>query len=225
MADAARAGSRRVEEGGIAMAILVDKNTRLICQGITGSAGTFHCQQMMQYGTKLVGGVTPGKGGTTFESSVPIFDTVARRGARDGRERDRDLRAAAVRGRRDLRGRSTRGCRSWSRSPRDPGARHGARVGVPRRKADAADRSELPGDHHAGTVQDRDHARAHPQARAGRRRVALRHAHVRGRRSALRASGSGSRAASGSAATRSSGRTTPTRCGCSTTIPRPRRSC
>jgi succinyl-CoA synthetase alpha subunit len=59
------------------MAILVDRNTRLICQGITGSAGTFHCQQMMQYGTKLVGGVTPGKGGTTFESSVPIFDTVA----------------------------------------------------------------------------------------------------------------------------------------------------
>ena len=59
------------------MAILVDKNTRLICQGITGSAGTFHCQQMMQYGTKLVGGVTPGKGGTKFESSVPIFDTVA----------------------------------------------------------------------------------------------------------------------------------------------------
>jgi succinyl-CoA synthetase alpha subunit len=59
------------------MAILVDKNTRLICQGITGSAGTFHCQQMMQYGTKLVGGVTPGKGGTKFEGSVPIFDTVA----------------------------------------------------------------------------------------------------------------------------------------------------
>jgi succinyl-CoA synthetase alpha subunit len=59
------------------MAILVDRNTRLICQGITGSAGTFHCQQMMQYGTKLVGGVTPGKGGTKFESSVPIFDTVA----------------------------------------------------------------------------------------------------------------------------------------------------
>ena len=59
------------------MAILVDRNTRLLCQGITGSAGTFHCQQMMQYGTKLVGGVTPGKGGTKFESSVPIFDTVA----------------------------------------------------------------------------------------------------------------------------------------------------
>jgi succinyl-CoA synthetase alpha subunit len=59
------------------MAILVDRNTRLICQGITGSAGTFHCQQMMQYGTKVVGGVTPGKGGTTFESAVPIFDTVA----------------------------------------------------------------------------------------------------------------------------------------------------
>jgi succinyl-CoA synthetase alpha subunit len=59
------------------MAILVDENTRLLCQGITGAAGTFHCQQMMQYGTLLVGGVTPGKGGTKFEGSVPIFDTVA----------------------------------------------------------------------------------------------------------------------------------------------------
>jgi succinyl-CoA synthetase alpha subunit len=59
------------------MAIWVDSDTRLICQGITGSAGTFHCQQMLAYGTKLVGGVTPGKGGQKFEGVVPIFDTVA----------------------------------------------------------------------------------------------------------------------------------------------------
>jgi succinyl-CoA synthetase alpha subunit len=61
------------------MSILVNKNTRLICQGITGSAGAFHCGQMLDYGTKLVGGVTPGKGGTFFESGshrVPIFNTV-----------------------------------------------------------------------------------------------------------------------------------------------------
>ena len=59
------------------MAIWVNENTRLICQGITGSTGSFHCKQMMEYGTKLVGGVTPGKGGLMFEQSVPVFNTVA----------------------------------------------------------------------------------------------------------------------------------------------------
>jgi succinyl-CoA synthetase alpha subunit len=59
------------------MAIWVNKETRLICQGITGSAGTFHCQQMLAYGTNLVGGVTPNKGGTQWENKVPIFNTVS----------------------------------------------------------------------------------------------------------------------------------------------------
>lgn len=58
------------------MSILVDKNTRLIVQGITGKEGTFHTQQMIEYGTNIVGGVTPGKGGTTHEN-VPVFNTVA----------------------------------------------------------------------------------------------------------------------------------------------------
>ena len=52
------------------MAIWVDENTKLLCQGITGSAGSFHCKQMMEYGTNLVAGVTPGKGGQTFEGKV-----------------------------------------------------------------------------------------------------------------------------------------------------------
>ena len=59
------------------MSILVNKDTRVICQGITGSAGSFHSKQMLAYGTSLVGGVTPGKGGTKFEDKVPVFDTVA----------------------------------------------------------------------------------------------------------------------------------------------------
>jgi succinyl-CoA synthetase alpha subunit len=59
------------------MAIWVNENTRLICQGITGSTGGFHCKQMMEYGTNLVGGVTPGKGGQMFEGTVPVFNTVA----------------------------------------------------------------------------------------------------------------------------------------------------
>lgn len=59
------------------MSVFIDKNTRLICQGITGSAGSFHCKQMAEYGTNLVGGVVPGRGGQKFDDRVPIFDTVA----------------------------------------------------------------------------------------------------------------------------------------------------
>src|ERR1700678_2800568 len=58
------------------MSVLVDKNTRLIVQGITGREGSFHAQQMLDYGTKVVAGVTPGKGGTKH-LGVPVFNTVA----------------------------------------------------------------------------------------------------------------------------------------------------
>jgi succinyl-CoA synthetase alpha subunit len=58
------------------MSVLVDKNTRLIVQGITGKEGAFHTKQMVEYGTNIVGGVTPGKGGTTHEG-IPVFNTVA----------------------------------------------------------------------------------------------------------------------------------------------------
>jgi succinyl-CoA synthetase alpha subunit len=58
------------------VSILVDKNTRVLVQGITGSAGSFHTEQMVAYGTQVVAGVTPGRGGTTFQKKVPIFQTV-----------------------------------------------------------------------------------------------------------------------------------------------------
>ena len=58
------------------MSILVDKNTRLLVQGITGSSGAFHAKSCMEYGTNVVAGVTPGKGGQMFEGKVPVFDTV-----------------------------------------------------------------------------------------------------------------------------------------------------
>ena len=58
------------------MSILVNKNTRLICQGFTGSQGTYHSEQAIAYGTNLVGGVTPGKGGQTH-LNLPVFNTVA----------------------------------------------------------------------------------------------------------------------------------------------------
>ena len=57
------------------MSILVNKNTKVICQGITGEQGTFHTRQMVEYGTKMVGGVTPGKGGINVDG-IPVFDTV-----------------------------------------------------------------------------------------------------------------------------------------------------
>jgi succinyl-CoA synthetase alpha subunit len=58
------------------MAVLVDKKTKVICQGFTGSQGTFHSEQAIEYGTKMVGGVTPGKGGSKH-LNLPVFDTVA----------------------------------------------------------------------------------------------------------------------------------------------------
>ena len=58
------------------MAVLVDQNTKVICQGFTGKQGTFHSEQAINYGTKMVGGVTPGRGGETH-LSLPVFDTVA----------------------------------------------------------------------------------------------------------------------------------------------------
>jgi succinyl-CoA synthetase alpha subunit len=59
------------------MSILVNASTKVICQGITGSAGAFHTKQCYEYGTKMVGGVTPGKGGTTDANGLPVFDTVS----------------------------------------------------------------------------------------------------------------------------------------------------
>lgn len=58
------------------MSIFIDNGTKLVVQGITGRDGSFHAKQMIEYGTKVVAGVTPGKGGQTFEGTAPIFDTV-----------------------------------------------------------------------------------------------------------------------------------------------------
>ncbi|MES3033070.1 MAG: succinate--CoA ligase subunit alpha [Gemmatimonadota bacterium] len=66
------------------MSIFIDNDTTLLVQGITGRDGSFHAKQMMEYGTKVVAGVTPGKGGQQFEGTVPIFNTVAQAVAATG---------------------------------------------------------------------------------------------------------------------------------------------
>src|SRR3546814_5360231 len=65
------------------MSILVNKNTKVITQGMTGATGTFHTETALAYGTQMVGGVTPGKGGTTH-IGLPMFDTVAEAKAKTG---------------------------------------------------------------------------------------------------------------------------------------------
>src|SRR6185436_16847681 len=65
------------------MSILVDKNTKVICQGFTGAQGTFHSEQAIAYGTKMVGGVSPGKGGQTH-LNLPVFETVRDAKAKTG---------------------------------------------------------------------------------------------------------------------------------------------
>ncbi|MDX1661540.1 MAG: succinate--CoA ligase subunit alpha [Gemmatimonadota bacterium] len=66
------------------MSVLIDESTRLVVQGITGRDGSFHARQMIEYGTNVVAGVVPGKGGQVFDESVPIFDTVAEAVEREG---------------------------------------------------------------------------------------------------------------------------------------------
>ena len=75
-ASSLRDAAQKIVEIG-PMSVLVDKSTRLIVQGITGKVGVFHAQQSLAYGTQVVGGVTPGKGGETVLEEIPVFDTVA----------------------------------------------------------------------------------------------------------------------------------------------------
>ena len=106
------------------MSILVDRNTKVITQGMTGETGTFHTQQALAYGTQMVGGVTPGKGGTSISAcrcSTRSHEAVAKTGA----TASRDLRPAAVRRGFDPRGDRRRGAADRHHHRGHSGARHG----------------------------------------------------------------------------------------------------
>ena len=156
------------------MSVLVGKDTKLIVQGITGSAGTFHAKQMREYGTNVVGGVTPGKGGLVHEGFA-VFDTVADAVKKTGANAtviyvpppgaaDAILEAAQA-------GIAVIVCITEGIPTLDMVK---AQARARRLSGLDADRPELPGRDHARRVQDRDHARLHPQGGQGRRRVALR---------------------------------------------------
>ena len=161
------------------MSILVNRDTRVICQGFTGSQGTLHSEQALAYGTQLVGGVTPGKGGSAH-LGLPVFDTVAEAVAQT--EATASVIYVPARFCMDSILEAVDAGIELNRvhHRRHPGARHARRQGAHRQRRRAPDRPELSRRHHARRVQDRHHAGRHPPAGQGRRGVALRHAHLRG---------------------------------------------
>ncbi len=160
------------------MAVLLDKNTRLIVQGLTGREGTFHAKAAQAYGTNVVGGVTPGKGGTTHEG-WPVFNSV------HDAVKETGANATVI----------------FVPPPFAADAiMEAADAGIPlavcitegipvvdmlkamtflAASADAADRPELPGHHFAGQGQGRHHPAQHRPRRAHRDRLEERHADLR----------------------------------------------
>ena len=159
------------------MSILVDRNTKVITQGMTGETGTFHTRQALDYGTQMVGGVTPGKGGSEH-LGLPVFDTVREAVEKTGADASviyvpppfaADSILEAIDAEVPLIVTITEGIPVLD-MVRVKRALDGLQV--------TADRSELPRRPHAGRVQDRHHAGQHLLEGQRRRRQPLGHAHL-----------------------------------------------
>ena len=155
----------RVMDAGQIMAVLIDRNTRLIVQGLTGREGTFHAKQAAAYGTQVVGGVTPGKGGTTHEG-WPVFNTVADAVRETGANATvifvpPPFAADAIMEAADA-GLPLAVCITEGIPTLDMMRA----LTVVRGSEDAAHRAELSGPHHRRAGEGRHHSRAHLQGRA-----------------------------------------------------------
>ena len=134
------------------MAVLIDERTRLVVQGLTGREGAFHARQAIEYGTNVVGGVTPGKGGTTHEG-LPVFDTVAHAVRETGADASVIFVPPAVAAD-AIMGGGGRGGRPRGLHHRGhPHPRHDAGAGVHRGTGLPARRAELPRAHLAGRAK------------------------------------------------------------------------
>ena len=146
------------------MSILIDKNTKVICQGFTGGQGTFHSEQAIAYGTQMVGGVTPGKGGQEH-LGLPVFNTVREAVEATGATASVIYVPAPF-------------CKDSIIEAADAGIELIVCIteGIPTldmlyvkeypdAQRRAHDRSKLPGCYHSGRVQNRYHAWSHPQER------------------------------------------------------------
>ena len=156
------------------MSILVNKATKVICQGFTGTQGTFHSQQAIEYGTNMVGGVTPGKGGSSH-LGLPVFNTVQEAKAKTGCDASviyvpptyaMDSIMEAIDAEIEVIVAITDGVPVQDMAPRAQGAEIFQVAG---------DRAELPGHHHAQRMQDGHHAGLRAYARSDRHRLAFRH--------------------------------------------------
>ncbi len=147
------------------MSILIDKNTKVICQGFTGKNGTFHSQAAIDYGTKMVGGTAPGKGGQTH-LGLPVFDTVQEAKEKTGCDASVIYVPPRGRGRRDRGSDRRRDRADRLHHRRHSGRRHGEGEALARRFEVAPRRAELSGRDDGGRMQDRHHAGQHLQAAA-----------------------------------------------------------
>ena len=164
-------------DGSLAVSILVDRNTKVITQGMTGETGTFHTRQALDYGTQMVGGVTPGKGGTSI-SACRCSTRLRRRSRRPARTRSVIYVPPPFAADSILEAIDAEVPLIVTHHRRHSGARHGPRQARARRLEVAADRPELPRRPHAGRVQDRHHAGQHLLEGQRRRGQPLGHAHL-----------------------------------------------